>query len=137
MDQLAEALINLANLTADENNREELYSRAQAEGGEDIDLELDPPATALPASISSIAAAAKSPTISASEMLLNGRRKRKDTPGHNPVLSIEASPSFVFAPGTKRSFSFSTEAFSPIERDVPMTVEVRAPPDGSFPMDES
>ncbi|THG96315.1 hypothetical protein EW026_g5489 [Hermanssonia centrifuga] len=40
---LAEALVTLANLTADENKREELYARAQAEGGEDVDLELDPP----------------------------------------------------------------------------------------------
>ena len=37
---LAEALLVLANLTADENKREELYSRAQAEAGED--LKLDP-----------------------------------------------------------------------------------------------
>ncbi|KAM5541295.1 hypothetical protein V8D89_004849, partial [Ganoderma adspersum] len=37
---LAEALLVLANLTADENKREELYTRAQAEAGED--LKLDP-----------------------------------------------------------------------------------------------
>ena len=37
---LAEALLVLANLTADENKREELYARAQAEAGED--LKLDP-----------------------------------------------------------------------------------------------
>jgi len=40
---LAEALLTLANLTADENKREELYARAQAESG-DIELGLDPPA---------------------------------------------------------------------------------------------
>ncbi|KAA1470273.1 hypothetical protein DENSPDRAFT_858352 [Dentipellis sp. KUC8613] len=33
---LAEALLSLANLTTDENTREELYSRAQAEGGESV-----------------------------------------------------------------------------------------------------
>ena len=38
---LAEALLVLANLTVDENKREELYTRAQAEAGED--LRLDPP----------------------------------------------------------------------------------------------
>ncbi|CCM06474.1 uncharacterized protein FIBRA_08741 [Fibroporia radiculosa] len=35
---LAEALFTLANLTADENKREELYSRAQAEGGDRLAL---------------------------------------------------------------------------------------------------
>ena len=38
---LAEALIVLANLTADENKREELYARAQTEGGPDLDLSMD------------------------------------------------------------------------------------------------
>ncbi|KAI0760834.1 hypothetical protein BC629DRAFT_1241718, partial [Irpex lacteus] len=33
---LAEALLTLANLTLDENSREELYARAQAEGGDSI-----------------------------------------------------------------------------------------------------
>ncbi|TCD71717.1 hypothetical protein EIP91_005483 [Steccherinum ochraceum] len=37
---LTEALITLANLTQDENKREELYSRAQAEGGDEIVTEL-------------------------------------------------------------------------------------------------
>ncbi|TBU39324.1 hypothetical protein BD309DRAFT_872523 [Dichomitus squalens] len=36
---LAEALLVLANLTADENKREELYTRAQAEVGEDLKLD--------------------------------------------------------------------------------------------------
>ncbi|KAH8091659.1 hypothetical protein BXZ70DRAFT_952720 [Cristinia sonorae] len=40
---LTEALITLANLTPDENKREELYSRAQAEGGEEIVMELSLP----------------------------------------------------------------------------------------------
>ncbi|KAI0072397.1 hypothetical protein K474DRAFT_1581489, partial [Panus rudis PR-1116 ss-1] len=35
-DGLAEALLTLANLTIDENKREELYSRAQREGGEEV-----------------------------------------------------------------------------------------------------
>lgn len=40
--QFAEALFTLANITVDENKREELYSRAQAEAGSlDIDLDLD------------------------------------------------------------------------------------------------
>ncbi|OJT11077.1 hypothetical protein TRAPUB_12406 [Trametes pubescens] len=38
---LAEALLVLANLTADENKREELYTRAQTEAGEDLQLDLD------------------------------------------------------------------------------------------------
>ncbi|TFK34033.1 hypothetical protein BDQ12DRAFT_380563 [Crucibulum laeve] len=38
---LAEALVTLANLTRDESKREELYARAQAEGGDDWQLELD------------------------------------------------------------------------------------------------
>ncbi|KAH9951068.1 hypothetical protein B0H21DRAFT_705756 [Amylocystis lapponica] len=37
---LAEALLTLANLTADDNKREELYSRAQAEAGERLAREL-------------------------------------------------------------------------------------------------
>ncbi|KZT20994.1 hypothetical protein NEOLEDRAFT_1164772 [Neolentinus lepideus HHB14362 ss-1] len=37
---LAEALLTLANLTIDNNKREELYSRAQAEGGDQVVLEL-------------------------------------------------------------------------------------------------
>ena len=44
---LAEALLVLANLTADENKREELYARAQAEAGED--LKLDPVDMPMPA----------------------------------------------------------------------------------------
>ncbi|KAI0091423.1 hypothetical protein BDY19DRAFT_858174, partial [Irpex rosettiformis] len=36
---LAEALLTLANLTVDENTREELYARAQAEGGDCVQLE--------------------------------------------------------------------------------------------------
>jgi hypothetical protein len=38
--QLAEALLSLANLTADEGAREALYARAQAEGGEAVAREL-------------------------------------------------------------------------------------------------
>ncbi|TFK48488.1 hypothetical protein OE88DRAFT_1664326 [Heliocybe sulcata] len=38
---LAEALLTLANLTIDNNKREELYSRAQAEGGDQVILELE------------------------------------------------------------------------------------------------
>lgn len=37
---LAEALLTLANLTIDENKREELYCRAQTEGGEEVASEL-------------------------------------------------------------------------------------------------
>ncbi|KAI0315042.1 hypothetical protein OF83DRAFT_1062782 [Amylostereum chailletii] len=36
-----EALLSLANLTADESEREELYSRAQAEGGDTVVLNMD------------------------------------------------------------------------------------------------
>lgn len=36
---LAEALLTLANLTVDENKREELYARAQAEGGDEVELD--------------------------------------------------------------------------------------------------
>jgi len=39
---LAEALLTLANLTADENAREALYARAQAEGGDAVARELGP-----------------------------------------------------------------------------------------------
>ena len=38
--QLAEALLTLANITVDENKREELYSRAQAELGESLHLDV-------------------------------------------------------------------------------------------------
>ncbi|KAJ8457017.1 hypothetical protein ONZ45_g18486 [Pleurotus djamor] len=38
---LAEALITLANLTSDENRREELYTRAQREAGDGLDLDQD------------------------------------------------------------------------------------------------
>ncbi|KAI0351284.1 hypothetical protein OH77DRAFT_1411267 [Trametes cingulata] len=38
---LVEALLVLANLTVDENKREELYTRAQTEAGEELRLELD------------------------------------------------------------------------------------------------
>ncbi|KAH9852005.1 hypothetical protein C2E23DRAFT_828614 [Lenzites betulinus] len=38
---LVEALLVLANLTADENKREELYTRAQAEAGDELRLELE------------------------------------------------------------------------------------------------
>jgi hypothetical protein len=40
--QLAEALITLANLTADEDTREALYARAQAEGGDAVARDLGP-----------------------------------------------------------------------------------------------
>lgn len=90
--QLAEALLTLANLTADENTREELYARAQAEGGDAIDLDLDPPATALPAAISAIAAVAKRqtshPTLEA---------VADDVHSSARSLSIEASPALMFA----------------------------------------
>lgn len=36
---LVEALVTLANLTRDVGRREELYARAQLEGGEELDLE--------------------------------------------------------------------------------------------------
>ncbi|KAI0258658.1 hypothetical protein BC834DRAFT_835112 [Gloeopeniophorella convolvens] len=45
---LAEALLSLANLTADEDAREALYTRAQAEGGEAVTRELGPRPTAAP-----------------------------------------------------------------------------------------
>jgi hypothetical protein len=40
--QLAEALLSLANLTAEEDTREALYARAQVEGGETVRRELAP-----------------------------------------------------------------------------------------------
>jgi hypothetical protein len=40
--KLAEALITLANLTADEDTREALYARAQIEGGDAVARELGP-----------------------------------------------------------------------------------------------
>lgn len=77
--QLAEALLTLANLTVDENAREELYARAQTEGGDTLALELDPPSTAFPAAISSI-----------------GTTTAKLAACTTPV---EASPSLLFATG--------------------------------------
>ena len=46
--QLAEALLSLANLTADEDAREALYSRAKAEGGEAVARDLGPSPTRIP-----------------------------------------------------------------------------------------
>ncbi|OCH83942.1 hypothetical protein OBBRIDRAFT_799498 [Obba rivulosa] len=46
---IAEALLTLANLTADENTREELYARAQAEAGEGLPLGLELPVPGLAA----------------------------------------------------------------------------------------
>jgi hypothetical protein len=40
--KLAEALVTLANLTADEDTREVLYARAQIEGGDAVARELGP-----------------------------------------------------------------------------------------------
>ena len=46
--QLAEALLSLANLTADEDARESLYVRAKAEGGEAVARDLGPSPTYIP-----------------------------------------------------------------------------------------
>ncbi len=46
--QLAEALLSLANLTADEDAREALYARAKAEGGEAVARDLGPSPTRTP-----------------------------------------------------------------------------------------
>jgi hypothetical protein len=45
---LAEALLSLANLTADEDAREALYARAKAEGGEAVARDLGPSPTRIP-----------------------------------------------------------------------------------------
>jgi hypothetical protein len=45
---LAEALLSLANLTADEDAREALYARAKAEGGEAVARDLGPSPTRAP-----------------------------------------------------------------------------------------
>ena len=135
LEQLAEALLTLANLTADEQKREELYARAQTEGGELLQLELDPPPTALPASISSIAATARPTPI-----------LRHDLPGGN-VMAIEASPSLIFASGTgamKSAASMFAREFGRTDVGVgasgggeqPMVVDVRKD-DSSMRMDES
>jgi hypothetical protein len=47
-EQLAEALLSLANLTADEDAREALYARAKAEGGEAVARDLGPSPTRAP-----------------------------------------------------------------------------------------
>jgi hypothetical protein len=47
-EQLAEALLSLANLTADEDAREALYARAKAEGGEAVARDLGPSPTRIP-----------------------------------------------------------------------------------------
>ena len=87
--KLAEALLTLANLTVDENTREELYARAEAEGGDSIQLDLDPPPKALPAAISTIAVTTtKQPTLPPLDIVVDDRRKS---------LSMEASPAVVFA----------------------------------------
>ena len=46
--QLAEALLSLANLTADEDAREALYARAKTEGGETVARDLGPSPTRIP-----------------------------------------------------------------------------------------
>ena len=46
--QLAEALLSLANLTADEDAREALYARAKTEGGETVARDLGPSPTRNP-----------------------------------------------------------------------------------------
>lgn len=68
--QLAEALLTLANLTVDENKREELYARAQAEGVSlDSEPEMDtsqnhatPPPVSRSVSVVTTATASSSPT---------------------------------------------------------------------------
>ena len=131
LEQLAEALLTLANLTADEQKREELYARAQTEGGELLQLELDPPPTALPASISSIAATARTTPV-----------LRHDLPGGN-VMAIEASPSLIFAGASKSAASMFAREFGRTDVGVgacggeqPMVVDVRKD-DSSMRMDES
>ena len=107
--QLAEALLTLANLTADENAREELYARAQTEGGAALELELDPPSTALPAAISSIipaAAKAERPPPSPIPVTISGIVSAAMKAERPPTASIEASPSFMFATGLRSSFSY-------------------------------
>ena len=82
-------MLTLANLTVDENTREELYARAEAEGGDSIQLDLDPPPKALPAAISAIAVTTtKQPTLPPLDIVVDDRRKS---------LSMEASPAVVFA----------------------------------------
>jgi hypothetical protein len=125
--QLAEALLTLANLTSDENKREELYARAQTEGGDVLHLELDPPPTALPASISSIVAVAR-PTLLSPVL-------QKD-PGEGACsMSIEASPSFIFASSSKGAFAPGRPEGNGGE-DQPMVVDVRRD-DVGMRMDES
>ena len=128
--QLAEALLTLANLTADENTREELYARAQTESGDALGLELDPPSTALPAAISSIGAAAKLSALVVPD--------RPSIHGATRTASIEASPSFMFAAGLRSSFSFGHEGFGEADTgsDQPMAVDVRRD-DQNVWMDES
>jgi hypothetical protein len=50
LGQFAEALLSLANLTADEGAREALYARAQVEGDDAIARELGPRPTRTPRS---------------------------------------------------------------------------------------
>ncbi|GJE93801.1 hypothetical protein PsYK624_099630 [Phanerochaete sordida] len=102
---LAEALLTLANLTADEDAREKLYARAQSEGGDAVQLELDPPSRALPAAITSIAAAAKSPVFSAPPPV--HKIGPVGVPAGARTISIEATPSLMFGAGAARRSSLS------------------------------
>lgn len=94
-----------------------------------IELELDPPSTAFPAAISSIAAAAKPAQSAASG---------KGVHGATPTASIEASPSFMFTSGLRSSFSFSHEGFGSVDNssDHAMVVDARKD-DQNVRMDES
>lgn len=129
--QLAEALLTLANLTADERKREELYARAQTEGGDALALELDPPATALPAAISAIALSARTPTLASAQSVSKSLRRiavataRADAPPS--ACAIESSPSFMFATGLRSTFAFGHEGFGQVDPgyDQPMLVDVR------------
>ncbi|KAI0682297.1 hypothetical protein BC835DRAFT_1400880 [Cytidiella melzeri] len=97
---LAEALLTLANLTVDENTREELYARAQVEGGDTIELQLDPPPMKFPAAISAIAIAVnKQQSLPALEIVVESSAGS---------VSVEASPAVVLAAGrAKRSENVS------------------------------
>ena len=67
-----------------------------------LELELDPPSTAFPAAISSIAAAAKPVPSAAPQKVVAS-------------AAIEASPSFMFASGLRSSFSFGHEGFAQVD----------------------
>lgn len=86
-------------------------------------LELDPPSKALPAAISSIAATAKLPAFSAPPPVHKIDHLLKAA----PTCSIEASPSFMFTAGTRRSsVTYGHEGFGQANCscDQPMVVDV-------------